>query len=86
MLAASTAGWLSAVTVAGVYVNAKFSVGTDIVQLRRDRDWRLRLERRLREAGSNCTLYGMFDRVDPQNEALWFEGCTWTYGQLKTGS
>jgi len=23
--------------------------------------------------------------VSPENEALWFEGKTWTYGELKTG-
>ncbi|TVY14801.1 Very long-chain acyl-CoA synthetase [Lachnellula arida] len=84
MLTARSAGWLSAMTAASAYVNAKFSVGIDLVQLRRDREWRSRLERRLLKAGDNCTLFGMFDTVDPGSEALWFEGRTWTYGRLKT--
>lgn len=84
--AASSIAWASAAAVAGgAYLNAKFHIGTDLKQLRYDREWGARLGKRLQEAGTNCTLYGMLDIVDPGAEALWFEGRTWTYGQLKSG-
>ena len=81
----ATPAMISAAAVAaGAYLNAKLSIGTDVQQLRHDRDWRNRLGRRIQELGDTCTLYAMFDRVDPNLEALWFEGRTWTYGELKT--
>jgi hypothetical protein len=70
---------------AGAYLNAKFAIGTDLKQLRNDREWARRLGERVRDLGDECTFYGMFDRVDVGVEALWFEGRTWTYGELKKG-
>ncbi|RDW89159.1 bifunctional fatty acid transporter synthetase (FAT1) [Coleophoma cylindrospora] len=74
---------LPAAIAAGAYVNAKFALATDWKTIRHDREWIQRLQSRLKEAGGNCTLWGMFDRVDPSAEFLWFEGRTWTYGEMK---
>ncbi|KAH8594927.1 putative bifunctional fatty acid transporter/acyl-CoA synthetase [Bisporella sp. PMI_857] len=73
----------AAAVAAGAYVNAKLSIGTDLQQLSYDRELRSRLEQRIKSYGDTCTLYHMFDLVNPDNEALWFEGKTWTYGELK---
>ncbi|KAH8811094.1 putative bifunctional fatty acid transporter/acyl-CoA synthetase [Xylogone sp. PMI_703] len=73
----------AAAVAAGAYLNARLSISTDLRQLRYDRDWVVRLGKRIQELGGLCTMYGMFDRVDLKMDALWFEGRTWTYGQLK---
>jgi len=39
----------------------------------------------MQELGDTCSLYAMFDEVKPEIEVLWFEGRTWTYGELKNG-
>jgi len=75
----------AAVLAAGAYVNAKYSIVNDLKQLESSRAFRNRMGRRIQELGDTCTLYGMFDLVDPSIEALWFEGRTWTYGELKRG-
>jgi hypothetical protein len=77
---------ISAATLAaGAYLNAKLSIGIDLQQLSYDREWGIRLGKRIQELGDTCTLYRMFDLVDPNLEALWFIGRTWTYGELKRG-
>ena len=81
---AAPAAITAAALAAGAYLNAKLSIGTDLHQLRRDRAWQNRLGQRIQELGDNCTIYAMFDRVNPNLEALWFEGRTWTYGEIKT--
>ena len=70
---------------AGAYLNAKFSIGIDLQQLSYDREWAARLGKRIQALGDTPTLYGIFDMVDPGLDALWFEGTTWTYGELKKG-
>lgn len=69
----------------GAYLNAKFSVGADLKQLRYDREWGRRLGERIQGLGDTCTLFAMFDKVDEGGEALWFEGRSWSYGELKQG-
>ncbi|PVH81181.1 putative bifunctional fatty acid transporter/acyl-CoA synthetase [Cadophora sp. DSE1049] len=79
-----TGAVISAAAVAATaYLNAKLSVGLDMQNLRHDRDWGARLGQRIQSLGDTCTIYAMFDSVDPNVEALWFEGRTWTYGELK---
>jgi hypothetical protein len=69
----------------GAYLNAKLAIGTDLRQLRDDREWQNRLMDRIRTYGDRCTLYHMLERADPDAEALWFEGRSWTYRELKKG-
>ncbi|RFU28967.1 hypothetical protein B7463_g7362, partial [Scytalidium lignicola] len=84
LISTSTAAAAAAAAVAaGAYINAKLSISTDLKQLRYDRDWAQRFERRIQDLEDSCTTYGLLDRVDLDMDALWFEGRTWTYGQLK---
>lgn len=75
----------AAAVAAGAYLNAKLSVGLDVKNLRHDREWGRRLGAKIQSLGDTCTIYAMFDSVDPNVEVLWFEGKTWTYGELKGG-
>lgn len=69
----------------GAYLNAKFGIGMDMSRIRQDNSFGARLTKRIQDAGSNCTMYGLFSAVDPTLELLWFEGKAWTYGQIKAG-
>ncbi|PMD21149.1 acetyl-CoA synthetase-like protein [Hyaloscypha hepaticicola] len=73
----------SAALAAGAYLNAKWSIGTDLKNLQHDRAWGKRLGAFIEALGDTVTLYGMLERVNPHAEALWFEGRTWTYGEIK---
>ncbi|KAK7902518.1 hypothetical protein LTR67_002164 [Exophiala xenobiotica] len=33
--------------------------------------------------GDHCTLYGLFSRADPEADAVWFEGRSWTYREIQ---
>ncbi|XRM39061.1 hypothetical protein ABZX51_002440 [Aspergillus tubingensis] len=73
---------------AGAYINAKFSISTDLSLLYKERSWANRLGQRIAQLGDTATLYKLLERVvevDGQGaaEALWFEHKTWTYSQLK---
>ena len=85
MAASSVAMLSTAVLGVGAYLNAKISVGTDLQQLRNDRAWMKRAMKLIDDLGDTCTLYHLFDKVDSKIKALWFEGRTWTYGELKNG-
>lgn len=81
-----SASLISAAAVAtSAYLNAKLSISIDFQQLSYDRAWRNRLGERIQQLGDTCTLYHMFDLVNSNVEALWFEGRIWTYGELKRG-
>jgi hypothetical protein len=75
----------AAALAAGAYLNAKLSISPDIQQLRNDRAWGKRLQSRIQDLGDSCSIYHMFERVDPAIEFLWFEGKSWTYGEIKNG-
>jgi hypothetical protein len=82
----STGAVASAVAVAaGAYLNARLSIGTDMKSMRHDRQFGERVGANIQRLGDTCTIYAMFEKVDPTLEALWFEGKTWTYGELKRG-
>ncbi|KKK13749.1 putative bifunctional fatty acid transporter and acyl-CoA synthetase [Aspergillus rambellii] len=73
---------------AGAYLNAKLSISTDLATIYNDRAWENRLSHRISQLGDATTLYGMLRRVvevegHGSKEALWFEGKTWTYSQVK---
>ena len=78
---------LTAATVAGAaYLDAKLGITPDIRNLRHERDFEARILQNVALAGEYCTLYALFARGAkryPEREALWFEGRTWTYKQLK---
>ncbi|CAG8972995.1 hypothetical protein HYALB_00007842 [Hymenoscyphus albidus] len=73
----------AAVVAAGAYLNAKLSIGTDMKRLRIERTVGNRMGDRIKDLGVKCSFYGMFERVDPNVEFLWFEHRIWTYGEVK---
>ena len=70
---------------AGAYLNAKLGISTDLNELAISREFGERLGKRIQTLGDTVTLYRIFDLANEQDEALWFEGRTWTYGELKNG-
>lgn len=73
---------------AGAYINAKYSVSSDLASLYNERSWTNRLGQRIAQLGDTTTIYKMLERVvevegHGSAEALWFEHRTWTYTQLK---
>jgi hypothetical protein len=82
----STALSAAATLAAGAYFNARFGLSNDLNELSLARLFGENHGRKLKALGDKCTLYGIFERVDEGLEALWFEGRTWTYGQLKNGT
>ncbi|RAL16411.1 putative bifunctional fatty acid transporter/acyl-CoA synthetase (FAT1) [Aspergillus homomorphus CBS 101889] len=79
----------SALSVAaGAYLNAKYSIASDLSALYKDRSFTNRLGQRIAQLGDTATIYKMLERVievdgHGADEALWFENKTWTYAQLK---
>ena len=75
----------AAALAAGAYLNAKLAISPDIQQLRNERAWGERFQSRIAGLGDSCSVYHIFDKVDPALEFLWFEGKSWTYGDIKNG-
>ena len=67
------------------YLNARFGFSTDLANWRDDQAFSARLGQRIKSLGSKCTLWGIFDVVDESVEFLWFEGRSWSYGEIKRG-
>lgn len=65
------------------YLNAKLGIKNDLRQLSYDREWLIRFQQWLGTLGDRCTLHHIFELADGEAEAVWFEGRTWTYGELK---
>jgi hypothetical protein len=70
---------------AGAYLNAKLGISRDLHELALAREFGGRLGKRLQSLGDTPTLYRIFELANENDEALWFEGRTWTYAQLKNG-
>lgn len=75
----------AALTATAAYVNAKLSIGRDLKTLKYEKSFGQRLGKQIQALGDTCTLYNLFDQVNPEIEALWFEGRSWTYGEIKQG-
>ncbi|TVY47372.1 Fatty acid transporter protein [Lachnellula cervina] len=74
----------AAALAAGAYLNAKLAISPDIQQMRHERAWGERFQSRIANLGDSCSIYHMFDGIDPELEFLWFEGKAWTYGEIKS--
>lgn len=72
---------------AGAYLNAKLSISTDLSAIRSDRLAMKRMGERIADLGDTPTVYKILERVVERGggstDALWFEGKTWSYSQLK---
>lgn len=79
-LASIAAGGLLA---GATYLDARYSITRDLKQLWNDRQWRQRLLAKVKALGDHTTVYHMMELCNPEDEALWFEGRTWSYDELK---
>lgn len=75
----------AALVAGGSYINARYGIGTDIREISHEKNGVKRLLENCSRLGENCTIYNAFSRSNPTSDALWFEGQSWTYGQLKHG-
>ncbi|KAG2413601.1 hypothetical protein HFD88_002790 [Aspergillus terreus] len=88
-LSAPSVAMASALTAAaGAYLNAKYSISTDLSTLRNERATAARVAERVAKLGESVTIYKLLERVVDKEghgarDALWFEKKTWTYSQLK---
>ncbi|KAL4897923.1 hypothetical protein BDV59DRAFT_52089 [Aspergillus ambiguus] len=78
----------AATAAAGAYLNAKYSISTDLSTIRNERSTAARVAERAAKLGDSTTIYKMLELVvdvegHGSREALWFEQKTWTYSQLK---
>ncbi|KAG7153008.1 Long-chain fatty acid transport protein 4 like [Verticillium longisporum] len=78
-IAASAA---AATVVGALYANRRYGVSYDINQLLAEKSFRKRFQERVGALGNDMTVFHMFELADPRAEALWFEGRTWTYGEV----
>ncbi|KAF3358299.1 hypothetical protein VdG1_02785 [Verticillium dahliae VDG1] len=78
-IAASAA---AATVVGALYANRRYGVSYDINQLLAEQSFRKRFQERVGALGNDMTVFHMFELADPRAEALWFEGRTWTYGEV----
>lgn len=81
----STAVISAAALAAGAYLNAKLGISTDLNEIAISKEFGERVGKRIQSLGDTCTVYRIFELVDEEKEVLWFEGRTWTYGELKNG-
>ena len=81
----STALLSAAALAAGAYLNAKLGISTDLHELTLAREFGERLGNKMQSLGDTPTLYRLFELANENDEALWFEGRTWTYRELKNG-
>ncbi len=68
-----------------LYLDGKYSIGRDVRDILADRRFGKRLAARIKKLGDYATLYRMYQLCDPNAEALWFEGKTWTYAEALKG-
>ncbi|PMD57848.1 bifunctional fatty acid transporter and acyl-CoA synthetase [Hyaloscypha bicolor E] len=67
----------------GAYLDARYGVSYDLRKLSQIRTSRKRVGERIRELGGEATLYRLLELADQGAEALWFEGRSLTYGEMK---
>ncbi|KAF2435254.1 bifunctional fatty acid transporter and acyl-CoA synthetase [Tothia fuscella] len=80
VIAAATA----ALVAGAAYIDGHYNIRRDIRQLRGDKRFGERLQRRCQDLGGYASLYHHLEMTDQGVEGLWFEGRSWTYGQMKT--
>ncbi|KAJ5753561.1 uncharacterized protein N7511_007714 [Penicillium nucicola] len=88
-IGAPTLAMASALGIAaGAYLNARFSLSTDLSQMSGDKAFGKRVGERIAKLDGATTIYKMLERVvdvehKGASDALWFEHQTWSYSQLK---
>lgn len=75
----------SALAAGATYIDAQLAISRDVQQIFRDKRYGKAIGARFQALGNNASAYGHLLLTDPNASALWFEGRTWTWGQVKKG-
>jgi len=78
-LTAATVAFLAGAT----YIDGHYAITRDIKHLLSDRRYGQRIQARCQQLANHATLYHWLELADPKAEALWFEGRSWTYAEMK---
>lgn len=81
--AAATAAAATAAVTA--YTDAKLGLTIDRKYVQADRQFGKLLGEHIKKLGDHVSLYHMLELANPDVDALWFEGKTWTYKQMLEG-
>lgn len=73
----------TALFTAGAYLNAKFGIGYDLRVLRHQRAHLARVAETFKRLGDEVELYRLLEVADQDADAIWFEGKTIIYRELK---
>ncbi|KAH8817008.1 hypothetical protein F5884DRAFT_778187 [Xylogone sp. PMI_703] len=75
-------GAVAATAAAVVYTDAKLGFSVDRRYKKQEKLFEKLFPQHLKKLGDHPTLYHMLEIADPNADALWFEGKTWTYRQM----
>lgn len=75
----------SALVAGATYIDAQLGVSRDVQQIFRDRRYGKAIGNRFQALEKNASAYGHLLLADPNASALWFEGRTWTWAEVKRG-
>jgi hypothetical protein len=75
----------AAAVLGALYINAYYGFSTDFNQLLQDRAFKKRLAQRIASLGNDTTIYHMLEMAGPDATALWFEGRSWTFAEMRMG-
>ncbi|KUJ09443.1 bifunctional fatty acid transporter and acyl-CoA synthetase [Mollisia scopiformis] len=67
----------------GAYLNAKLGIGYDLRRLRHQKEATARIAESYQKFGSDISLYQYLEFADQDADAIWFEGKTINYRDLK---
>lgn len=68
---------------AGAYLNARFGICYDLKVLKDQKIVAANAIKSAKRHGPNPSLYRFLELADPKADAIWFEGQTLTYGELR---
>ena len=83
--AVRAAGGAAAAALAALFLAERYGVSRDVGQILQDRAFRKRMGARINHLGDDVTIYRMLELAQPDATALWFEGRSWTYAEMKAG-
>jgi hypothetical protein len=83
--AVRAAGGTAAAALAALFLAERYGVSRDVGQILQDRAFRKRMGARINHLGDDVTIYRMLELAQPDAAALWFEGRSWTYAEMKAG-
>lgn len=75
----------SALVAGATYIDAHLAISRDVQEIIREKRYGKAIGNRFKTLSNNASAYGHLLLTDPEASALWFEGRTWTWGQVKQG-